>query len=170
MASREFNGSRAETDEEMSDSPDVPRAPRTMLIVDDQQSVRVSLAFLLGNEGYNIVTAASGEAALAIMDQQAIEAAIIDVHMPIMNGFDSCIRLQAKAHACGRALRVWFMTGASTRLIERRGVELGSFAVLQKPFDFPALMAQLEAGFSSPVPTPSIPEISGPDSEKRLAS
>lgn len=74
------------------------------------------------------------------------------LHMPVMNGFETCLRLQAQATALGRTLRVWFIAGAPTRLVERRAVELGAFGVFSKPFAYPAFVEQMAQGFSSPLP------------------
>lgn len=122
------------------------------MVVDDQQPVRVSLRLVLARAGYRVIEADSGPAAVLLAEKEAIEGAVIDIHMPMMNGFETCLRLQAQASVLGRTLRVWFMTGASSKDIERRATELGSFGVLLKPFDYPSLAALLEEGFSSALP------------------
>ena len=129
-------------------------SPRIMLVIDDQHSVCVSLSYLLGDTGYHVVTAGSGRTGIALYESEPCDGAIIDVHMPGMNGFDTCITLQAKAAALGRVLRVWFMTGAFTCDLQRRSSELGALGVFRKPFDFPSFVEQLEAGFSA---SPSAP-------------
>lgn len=135
----------------MLPTPTVPPAagPRTLLIVDDQPSVRLSLEFMLGGYGYRILSASSGAEALATMETEPADGALIDVHMPVMNGFETCQRLQAVAARMNRPLSVWFMTGAGGQAVEKRGAELGAVAVLSKPFEVGALVAQLEAGFAS---------------------
>lgn len=122
-----------------------------MLIIDDQHSVCVSLDYFLGGAGYRVVTAESGTAAFALFETHPIDAALIDIHMPGMNGFDVCLRLQAKAQELGRSLRVWFMTGAFSRALDRRAVELGALGVLRKPFDYATVLSVFDAGFSAPV-------------------
>ena len=130
-----------------------------MLVIDDQPSVRISLEYLLGLSGYDVCGADSGLNAIALADTEAIDGALVDGHMPVMNGFETCLRLRAQASARGRTLRIWFMTGASTAAIERRAIELGAFGVLTKPFDYTTLLARLEHGFSSPLP--SVPSSAG---------
>lgn len=124
-----------------------------MLIIDDQQSVRTTLEYVLGFSGYHVIGADSGAGAIAVAATEPIDGALIDVHMPVMNGFETCLRLQAQASALGRMFRIWFMTGAPSKAVERRAIELGTFGVLSKPFDLAALSARLEAGFSSPLPS-----------------
>lgn len=124
-----------------------------MLIIDDQASVCVTLKYLLELAGYRTILAESGQAALEVAETERIDGALIDVHMPVMNGFDTCLRLQAQARAGGRALRIWFMTGAFTRDLERRSSQIGAFGVFAKPFDHSVFFARLEEGFSSAVPS-----------------
>lgn len=132
-----------------------------MLVVDDQPGVCASLHFLLGAAGYKVVTAESGRAAIALAETECFDGALIDIHMPGMNGFDTCIALQNRAGALGRGLRVWFMTGAYQSTLETRCAELGGLDIFHKPFDFSDLLTQLERGLSSPLPSltslPSLP-------------
>lgn len=128
-----------------------PTSP-AMLVVEDQLSVCVSLAYLLELAGFRPLTAASGAAAIALANREHIDGALIDVHMPAMDGFAVCQQLQSQARNTGRELRVWFMTGVVTRFLVRRSVELGAYGVLPKPFEFKALSDTLREGFASPIP------------------
>ena len=125
-----------------------------MLIIDDQQSVRVSLSFSLECAGYRVLTADSGRAAIAIAESEYFDGALVDVHMPGMNGFDTCIALQSKTSAEGRSPRLWLMTGVCTSDVERRGKELGALGVFRKPFEFPHFLQTLESGFAIQPPCP----------------
>ena len=127
-------------------------AQRTILVVDDQESVRKSLEHLLGLSGYKVIGAESGRVAIALAAAESVDGALIDVHMPVMNGFDTCLRLQDQAHMLGRELRVWFMTGALTSDVRRRCADLGALEVFAKPFAYTAFLARLEHGFSSVLP------------------
>lgn len=122
---------------------------RTILIVDDQDAVRVTLAFLL-SETYRVIAADSGPKAIALATEESIEGALIDLHMPVMNGFETCKRLQAQAAAAGRTLRVWFMSAAFTTESKRRAEELGALGLMTKPFDHDQLLGGLKQGFASP--------------------
>ena len=146
----------------MNEAPGTIKAQRTMLIVDDQQSVRTTLDYLLGFDGYRVLTAESGTAAIALAERERIDGAMIDVHMPVMDGFAACERLQAITQALGRPLKVWFMSGAVSGALRRRSVELGALGVFSKPFDPADLSSRLEAGFLPPPiaaapPAPKLP-------------
>lgn len=136
------------------------RSQRVILVVDDMASVRMALNFLLGGFGFRVVQAASGKEAVNLLETELIDGALIDIQMPVLNGFDTCVRLQAVASRIGRPLRVWFMTGAGARGSEKRCTELGAFRVFAKPFDMEVFIQQLEADFRSPLPKPTLGEAS----------
>lgn len=141
------------------------KTQRTMLIVDDQLSVRTTLDYLLGLDGYRVLTADSGIAAVAIAEREVIDGALIDINMPVMDGFATCIRLQQAATARGHPLRVWFMSGAFSGAVKRKGTELGAMGVFSKPFDPDDLSKRLLDGFTA---TPGISppaEIAHPSAE-----
>ena len=136
----------------VSDASDKINIQRTMLIVDDQQSVCATLDYLLGLDGYRVFTAASGAAAIALAEKEPIDGAMIDIHMPFMDGFATCERLQGVAKVLGRPMRIWFMSGALSGALRRRSVELGALGVFSKPFDPLMLSNQLKDGFSPAAP------------------
>lgn len=119
------------------------------MVVDDQQPIRVSLELVLARSGYRVLSAASGLAAIQLAENNVVEGVIIDINMPVMDGFETCRQLQAQANGLGRSLRVWFMTGMSSMAMERRATEFGSLGVLRKPFDYLAIGPLIEQGFIS---------------------
>jgi DNA-binding response OmpR family regulator len=141
---------------------------RTMLIVDDQNSVRVTLDYLLALDGYRVLLADSGLAAIALAEKEPIDGAMIDINMPVMDGFATCVQLQAFAAKAGRPLRIWFMSGAYSGALKRRGLELGGLDVFSKPFDPSNLSKRLEEGFSpaaAPVPLAAVARPSDGEAE-----
>lgn len=130
-----------------------------MLIVDDQHGVCVSLAFLFEAAGYRVLMAESGHAALTVFESEQVDGAMIDVHMPIMNGFSVCEALLARAAALRRTVHVWFMTGAYTDALQRRCSEAGGIRVFRKPFDFPGIWSALETDFAGPASVPCVPSV-----------
>ena len=97
--------------------------------------------------GYKLIGAESG-LSLALAADESVDGALIDVHMPVMNGFATCLRLQDQARLLGRELRVWFMTGALTSDVRRPCADLGALEVFAKPFAYTAFLARIEHGFS----------------------
>lgn len=120
---------------------------RTLLVVDDNQSVRESLRFLLLRRGYTVLVAEDGAAALALAAQHPVDGAIVDVNMPGMNGIEVCRVLRERANAKGRQIAVWMMTGARTPEVLKQSREVGALDLLGKPFDIPSLYRRLEEQF-----------------------
>jgi CheY-like chemotaxis protein len=124
-----------------------PVAPKqTVLVIDDNKSVRDTLEYLLGEQGFGAVLAESGPQALELMGKAPVDAALIDVYMPGMNGLATCRELRARAAAAGRPLPVWMMTGARTPQLAQASVDAGAMGLLGKPFSVEELLRQLTAG------------------------
>lgn len=122
---------------------------RTMLIVDDEKGVRDTLRFLLERKGYKVVVAGDGREAITLAAQQPIDGAMIDVHMPVMNGIEACRALHAQAAQAGRTLAVWMMSGAPTVQAVEAAEKAGALALLGKPFDLTALLKRFEEHFNA---------------------
>jgi CheY-like chemotaxis protein len=103
--------------------------------VDDHQALRRVLAQLLTREGYEVLVAEDGRAALAIIDglQRAVDLLITDIRMPAMGG-EELIATLADRHM---ARHVLFITGGEG---PRHGPGLAGGSVLQKPFSREALL------------------------------
>ena len=131
---------------------------RTLLIIDDNKSVRDSLRMLLERRGYTVLVAASGPEALALALEHPIDGAIIDVNMPGMNGLAVCRTLRIRGSEAGVNLPVWMMTGARTPELERAARESGALMVLAKPFDYAYLFGLFDEQLGG-APTPPAAEV-----------
>lgn len=136
-----------------------PRAVRTMLIVEDQKSVLSTLSLVFGQRGHVVLTAENGPVALALIAEQPIEIALIDLHMPGMDGVHVCRSILAHAAERNRSIRVWMMAAAYTEEAAKLCVEAGAMTLLKKPFDCEALAREIEspapAGPSCPTAAPA---------------
>jgi len=128
---------------------------RTLLVIDDNKSVRDSLGFLLERRGYAVLAAEDGAAGIAVAAKEHIHGALVDVHMPGMNGVTVCRLLREQAARIGREVAVWLMTGAWTSEVERAAREAGALLLLQKPFDIPDLLSRIEAEIGPPPARPA---------------
>ncbi|MDB6127177.1 MAG: DNA-binding response regulator [Verrucomicrobia bacterium] len=117
---------------------------RTILVIDDNQSVLTCLELLLAAHGYEARSANGGVEGLAIAETFPVAAALVDVHMPGMSGIEVCRKLRASLPS----RPVWLMTGAWSREIEKLGLEAGARAVWRKPLDLPQLLAGLAEAVS----------------------
>jgi len=109
----------------LADSPD--RRVRTIAIVDDDESVRLSIAFLLEMAGY-VVRAYEAPARLLDDEWRELDCLVMDQHMPVHTGLEVLERLRGQ----GARLAVVLITGSTSVELERRAAELGA-VVLLKP-------------------------------------
>jgi DNA-binding response OmpR family regulator len=80
-----------------------------VLIVDDDEMIRMNLELVLGLEGYGVLTADSGRSALRIIETTPVDLVVLDILMPGMNGWDTIGKLRARAET--RTLPVIALSG-----------------------------------------------------------
>jgi len=113
--------------------------PLTILIVDDDLGIRLSVSDYLEMTGYSVLTSDNGQNALAMVSQHQPHLIVTDVTMPQMDGYE-LIR-QVRRQPAFRLLPVIFLT-ARTNTDERiKGYQLGCDAYLPKPFELNELSA-----------------------------
>ncbi len=105
-----------------------------ILVVDDDERVRESLRDVLAEEGFLVLAAANGDEALVIAATFPVDLVILDLNMPIKNGWDTFERLSAE-HPL---LPVIIATARSNQLFTALGAGVG--ALLEKPLDIPHLL------------------------------
>jgi len=112
-----------------------------VLVVDDDSAVRRSLSTALGRDGYEVVAAEGGNAALAHLAAINVDAIVLDVAMPEPNGLEVCRRLRAR----GDRTPILMLTARG--LIDDRvaGLDAGADDYLVKPFALAELRARLRA-------------------------
>ena len=113
----------------------VAPASHTVLVVDDEDLVRDVVARMIEDLGYAALTAADGQTGIDMLDRQAVDAVLVDLTMPRMNGVDVIAAMRAKKPE----LRIVLCTGFDR---ERRG-PVKADAYLLKPFRIEALEATL---------------------------
>lgn len=115
---------------------------KRVLIVDDEPNIVLSLEFLMQREGYQVATAADGEAALEALAAQAPDLVILDVMLPKMNGFDVCRRIRADPRWKG--VRILMLTARGRETEVAKGLGLGADLYVTKPFSTKELVAQVK--------------------------
>lgn len=130
---------------------------RTLLVVDDNKSVRESLRFLLLRRGYAVLVAENGPDALSLAAQHAVDGALVDVNMPGMSGIEVCTELRRRAAEASRAVPVWLMTGARTPDLAKAAQVAGALALLGKPFNFADLFRRFDEQLGGPPEPPRPP-------------
>lgn len=125
---------------------------RKLLVIDDQRAILETLDAMLTNAGYRVSCLPSGAAALSAARLTIFDAALIDINMPIMDGFETAFRLREQSEQRGQTIRMWHMTGVGGPEIESRSAQSGVMGLLLKPFSVADLCRVLEEGFTAPVP------------------
>ncbi len=118
------------------------QAGRTVLIVDDEARMRRVIADYLRIKGYETVEAGDGEAALRLFAEAAPDLVLLDVMMPVMDGWEVCRRLRARS-----AVPIIMLTARSQEEDELQGFSLGADEYIAKPFSLKILLARIEAVF-----------------------
>jgi len=114
-----------------------------VLIVDDHPSSRMTAVALLSIEGYDVLEAESGSAALEVVEQTPPDLILLDVMMPGMDGYEVCRQLKQDEHT--RLIPVIFITALNDRRARLRGIEAGGDDFLSKPFDQLELSARVNS-------------------------
>jgi two-component system cell cycle sensor histidine kinase/response regulator CckA len=130
------------TNEYMS-RPAPDAEPKTILLIDDEQSVRSIVMKILKRAKYNVLEAGSGEAALKAVEAhpRKIDLVVTDLHMPGING-PEVVKMLAGVRP---GLKVLFMSGyADHDVVARTGVPAGA-SFLHKPFSGEELTAAVTA-------------------------
>ena len=103
---------------------------RRVLVVDDEENLRVVLRTLLRRHGYEVETAASGEEALGMVDSFGPDVVLTDVRMPKMGGLDLLSTLKAK----GNDATVIVMSAYGNMDLALEAMKAGAYDYVQKPF------------------------------------
>jgi adenylate cyclase len=114
----------------------------TILIADDRPESVNLVRDLLTVEGYRIVTALNGQEALDGIRQYGPDLVLLDINMPLLNGYEVCQRL--KADPSTSDIPVLMLTAWAEPDHRVKGLQLGADDYLTKPFDHRELMARIE--------------------------
>lgn len=104
---------------------------KRLLIVDDQQGIRLLLNEVMKKEGYETYLAASGLEALKIAEEQEIDCVLLDMKIPGMSGVEILKRLKEK----WPTIPVFMMTAYGELDIVQEALKLGAIRYFTKPFD-----------------------------------
>ena len=114
-----------------------------LLVVDDNESNRDIIARQLQRRGYDVVTAADGERAIAIVDSQPIDLIILDIMMPGIDGLEVLRRLRQSHSAAQLPIIMASAKSDSPDIVQ--SAELGANDHVGKPLDFDIVLAKVQA-------------------------
>jgi nitrogen-specific signal transduction histidine kinase/ActR/RegA family two-component response regulator len=131
-----------------AEAPMAPRGWETILLVEDEGSLRSIAREILEEHGYRVIDASGPDAAIEIAHRlpETIHLLVTDVVMPRMNG-----RVLAESLVAGRPhLRILYMSGYTDDIIAHRGVLESGTQLLEKPFTARALLERVRAVLGEP--------------------
>jgi DNA-binding response OmpR family regulator len=112
----------------------------TILLVDDEDSVRKVLAFPLERDGFAVIQAADGEEALEKFSAQPIDLVVLDIMLPRLDGLEVCKRLRATS-----TVPIIMLTARDDELDKVIGLELGADDYITKPFSIREFRSRVRA-------------------------
>ena len=111
-----------------------------ILLVEDEESFREGLSFMLSKEGYEVVTADNGNDAVSKFEQHGADLVLLDVMLPGLSGLDVCKKLRTMTK-----VPIIMLTAKDTELDKVLGLEIGADDYITKPFSSRELLARVKA-------------------------
>jgi CheY-like chemotaxis protein len=133
-----------------SDNTTRPSGPPRVLVVDDDPAMRLVCSTNLQLDGYQVLEAADGQEALELALHHVPDVVLLEVSMPVLDGFGLAAALQANQRT--RELPLIFLTAEDDPLIKVKAFETGAHAVITKPFEPQSVTSFIEEVVGEVVP------------------
>ena len=111
-----------------------------ILVVEDEESYSDPLSYLLRREGYDVIVAETGPAALAQFDSNGADLVLLDLMLPGLSGVDVCRRLRQRS-----SVPVIMLTAKDSEIDKVVGLEIGADDYVTKPYSSRELLARIKA-------------------------
>ncbi len=119
-----------------------------ILIVDDDAAIVVAVQFLLEQHGFQIKVAWSGEEALAAIEKEPPDLILLDIMLPVKDGFEVCQRVRENND--WKDIRILFVTALGYDATAAKGMALGADGFIAKPFANADLVAKIKGLLACP--------------------
>ncbi len=116
--------------------------PATILVVDDEPNIVLSLEFIMQNEGYDVRIAKDGEEALLAIKEKVPDLVLLDIMMPAMSGYEVCQRIRANPE--WKDIRIVMLTAKGREVDQEKGMAMGADDYITKPFATRDLIARVK--------------------------
>jgi DNA-binding response OmpR family regulator len=104
----------------------------SVLLVDDEPNIVLSLEFLMKQAGYDVRIARDGDAAMAAVEDRAPDLILLDVMTPGRDGYEICQTI--RANPAWREIKIVMLTAKSREVEREKGLALGADDYITKPF------------------------------------
>lgn len=105
---------------------------QSVLVVDDEPNIVLSLEFLMKQAGFAVRVARDGEAALQAMEDSVPDLVLLDVMLPKRDGYDVCQAIRAEPRWAN--VRILMLTARGREIEREKGMALGADEYITKPF------------------------------------
>lgn len=112
----------------------------TILVIEDEETFREVLEFMLSKEGFNVVLAADGAEGILKFNETRPDLVLLDLMLPEVSGTDVCKEIRSKS-----ATPIIMLTAKDSELDKVLGLELGADDYVTKPFSTRELLARIRA-------------------------
>lgn len=117
---------------------------KQILVIEDNRDLRDMLEIVLSEEGYDVQTASNGKVALDIIKKNAPDLIMLDLHMPVMNGWEF---LEMYREFVSQEIPVYIFTALSSPEISRKARTYKVAQIIEKPFRLSNLLHLLANQF-----------------------
>ena len=111
-----------------------------ILVVEDEESFREGVSFILSKEGYEVIDAADGNDAIVKFEREGADLVLLDVMLPGLSGLEVCKKLRTLTK-----VPIIMLTAKDTELDKVLGLEIGADDYITKPFSSRELLARVKA-------------------------
>ena len=115
---------------------------KKVLIADDEPNIVISLEFLLEHNGYDVRVAHDGQEVLDQIPEYRPDLILLDVMMPVRNGFEICQTIRANPE--WRDMKIVMLTAKGRDIEATKGLALGADAYVTKPFSTKDLVERVK--------------------------
>ncbi len=129
----------------------VDRAPR-ILLVDDEHAIQTLLSYPLRKDGYEVVQATDGQAALARFVEGTYDLVVLDLMLPKLDGLEVCRRIRARS-----TVPIIMLTARAEEVDKVVGLELGADDYITKPFSMREFRSRVKAALRRAEMQPQAP-------------
>jgi two-component system response regulator RegX3 len=125
-----------------------------VLVVEDEESYREALSYMLSREGFEVIAAADGAGGIAEFDRQGADIVLLDLMMPGLSGTEVCRQLRLRG-----PVPVIMLTARDSEVDKVVGLELGADDYVTKPFSHRELVARIRAVLRRGQDTELVPDV-----------
>jgi two-component system aerobic respiration control protein ArcA len=106
---------------------------RTILLIEDDETIRSALRRVFENEGYRVLAAADGTQLSTVLDDAPVDLIMLDIGLPWINGFE--LAEMMKSHEDLKEIPLIFLSGRTSDADVKKGFDVGCDDYIKKPFD-----------------------------------